>query len=239
MLRTLMSVLFITQMYIMMAVMSVIFFPYALLTPHGASAACRTYAGYVMWTARLMIGLKTEVRGNVPQGEVLVAAKHQSFLDIIMIFHALPKAKFIMKAQLLYTPFIGQYAYRLGSVPVKRGKRAEAIKAMLADVKSGRAPPGQLVIYPQGTRVAPGADMPYKIGTGALYRDLGQPCTPVATNAGVFWPRKGIPRKPGLAVVDFLDPIAPGKDISVFMTEVEDVVEARSNALMREAGFDV
>ncbi|WP_147126948.1 lysophospholipid acyltransferase family protein [Shimia ponticola] len=238
MIRTAISVLYMTQSYIMMAIMAFVFFPYALITPNGASFACRTYARYAMWTARLMIGIRCEVRGKVPEGEVLVAAKHQSFLDIIMIFEALPQAKFIMKQQLLYTPFIGQYAYRLGSVPVNRGRRTEAIKKMLADVKAGRSRPGQLVIYPQGTRVAPGVKAPYKIGTGVLYQELGQPCVPVATNVGVLWPRKGIPRTPGLAIVEFMDPIEPGQPMETFMQEIETRIEAKSNELMKEIGFD-
>jgi 1-acyl-sn-glycerol-3-phosphate acyltransferase len=93
------------------------------------------------------------------------------------------------------------------------------------------------VIYPQGTRVAPGVSMPYKIGTGLLYEQLGQPCIPVAANVGVFWPKRAILRKPGLAVVEFLDPIAPGLPKDQFMKLMSAAIEDRSNALMAEAGF--
>jgi 1-acyl-sn-glycerol-3-phosphate acyltransferase len=109
---------------------------------------------------------------------------------------------------------------------------------MLADVEKGRAQPGQLIIYSQGTRVAPGAYVPYKVGTAVLYEQLGQPCVPVATNAGLFWPRKGILRNPGTAVVDFLPRIMPGMTRGRFMTHLEHAVETRSDALMREAGFE-
>ena len=106
-------------------------------------------------------------------------------------------------------------------------------------VESGAQEPGQLIIYPQGTRVAPGADKPYKIGTAVLYQQTGQTCVPAATNVGVFWPRHGILRKPGLAVVEFLPPIAPGLETGAFMAELEAVVENHSNRLMAEAGFEV
>ncbi|MEM8577295.1 MAG: lysophospholipid acyltransferase family protein [Pseudomonadota bacterium] len=236
--RYALSVLFTVQAYFMMLIWGLVFAPWALFSPTGARTACRTWASYAMWTARLMIGLRTEVRGTPPTGEVLVAAKHQSFLDILMIFNAVPTAKFIMKRELLYTPIIGIYAYRLGCVPVSRGKRGAAIAKMVADVEAGRAQPGQLVIYPQGTRVAPGAHIPYKVGTAILYEQLAQPCVPVATNAGLFWPRKGLMRHPGLAVVEFLEPMATGTSRDAFMAELEEVVEARSNTLMAEAGFD-
>ena len=181
-----------------------------------------------------MVGLNVEVRGTPPTGGALVAAKHQSFLDILMIFNALPAAIFIMKREILWTPVIGLYAYRLGCVPVNRGKRGVAIKKMLGDVAAGHQELGQLIIYSQGTRVAPGVKMPYKIGTGALYEQMGQDCAPVATNVGVFWPRTGIFRKPGLAVVEFLPVIPAGLERADFMARLEAEVEAASDRLITE-----
>ncbi len=233
------ALLFIAQMYVMFVVIGLGYVPYAIFSRHGARAACKAFSRYVFWSMEWMIGLKAQVRGEVPQGEVLIAAKHQSFLDIMMIFTALPSAKFIMKRDILWTPIIGFYAKRLDCVPVERGKRGAAIAKMVADVEAGRANAGQLIIYSQGTRVAPGVKAPYKVGTGVLYEQLGQPCVPVAINVGVFWPRKGLWRKPGVAVVEFLPPIAPGMDRDAFMELLEASVEGKSDALMREAGFDV
>lgn len=233
------SVVFTVQMYLMMLLMGIVFAPWAVLSPKGARMACKTYARWVLWTATWMVGIRSEVRGQVPEGEVIVAAKHQSFLDILIIFNALPSARFIMKRELMWTPVIGVYAKRLGCVPVNRGKRGAAITKMVRDVAAENREPGQLVIYPQGTRVAPGAEKPYKIGTGVLYEGLAQPCVPVATNVGVFWPRTGFYRKPGLALVEFLDPIPPGSERATFMTALEQQVESRSDALMAEAGFNV
>ncbi len=233
------ALLFIAQMYVMFVVIGLGYVPYAIFSRHGARAACKAFSRYVFWSMEWMIGLKAEVRGEVPQGEVLIAAKHQSFLDIMMIFTALPSAKFIMKRDILWTPIIGFYAKRLDCVPVERGKRGAAIAKMVADVEAGRANAGQLIIYSQGTRVAPGVKAPYKVGTGVLYEQLGQPCVPVAINVGVFWPRKGLWRKPGVAVVEFLPAIAPGMDRDAFMELLEESVEGKSDALMREAGFDV
>ncbi len=237
--RWLLSLIFILQMYLAMAVFAVVFAPWAVISREGALAAAHTYCRWVRWTARILCGLRSEIRGEVPQGEVLIAAKHQSFFDIILIFGALPRPRFIMKRELIWTPFLGQYALRIGCIPVDRGKRGAAIAKMKADVASGTADPGQLVIYPQGTRVAPGATKAYKVGIGLIYDQLGQPCVPVATNVGVFWPKRGILRKPGLAVVEFLPAIPPGQRVPEFMAELEQRIESRSNALMAEAGFRV
>ena len=235
--RWLLSLVFIIQMYLAMAVIAVVFAPWALLSRHGARVACKTFCRWVIVSLRILTGLNSEVRGTPPTTEALIAAKHQSFLDIILIFNAVPAGKFIMKRELMYAPFLGQYALRIGCVPVDRGKRGAAIARMKADVAAGAAEPGQLIIYPQGTRVAPGDKKPYKVGTGLLYEQLAQPCHPVATNVGVFWPKRGILRKPGLAVVEFLPPIAPGLPVPEFMAQLETQVEVRSNSLMAEAGF--
>jgi len=231
------SVIFIVQMYIVMPIMAVIFLIPMLISPKGAHLACMTYARWVIWTAGWMVGMKTEIRGTPPTHEVMVAAKHQSFFDIMLIFAQLPYAKFIMKKELLYAPILGQFAYRLGAVPVDRGGRAKAINKMVADVKAGRSLPGQLVIYPQGTRVDPGVQVPYKVGTYVLYKQLQQECVPVAVNVGVFWPKRGILRKPGTVVVEFLPAIPVGKSQEEFMEALETAVEDNSNRLMEEAGF--
>lgn len=239
MIRWLISLVFMIHIYFMMLVIGLLWAPYAIFSPSGARAGAKAYSRYIFWTARWMLGLRVEIRGPVPSGEVIIAAKHQSFLDIMMIFTALPTAKFVMKKEILWTPVIGLYAKRLGCVPVERGKRGAAISKMVRDVENGKALPGQLIIYSQGTRLAPGVKAPYKVGTAVLYSQLQQPCVPVATNAGVFWPRSGVLRKPGLAVVEFLPPIPIGRDKAAFMAELEEVVETKSNDLMREAGFDI
>lgn len=235
--RWLLSLIFIVQMYLAMAVIAVLFAPWALVSRYGARVACKTFCRWTLASLRVLTGLKSEVRGTPPTGECVIAAKHQSFLDIIMIFNAVPAGKFIMKRELMFTPFLGQYALRIGCVPVDRGKRGAAIAKMKSDVARGAAEPGQLIIYPQGTRVAPGAKLPYKVGTGLLYDQLAQPCVPVAANVGLFWPKRGIRRKPGTAVVEFLAPIDPGLKVQAFMAKLEAEVETNSNRLMAEAGF--
>ncbi len=230
------SVAFVVAMYAWMAVIGLAYAPWAIASPRGARAGCDAYARHVRWLLERMCGLRTEVRGTPPTGAVLVAAKHQSFLDILVIWTAIPRGFFVMKSILRFAPILGQYALRLGCIPVRRGRRAEAIKRMLAEVRAGERSSGQLLIYPQGTRVAPGAAAAYKVGTFALYEQLGQACIPVATNVGLFWPKRGVMRNPGTGVVEFLDPIPPGLDRATFMALLEERIEDGSDRLMAEAG---
>lgn len=235
--RPLRGLLFKTLIYGAMPVVALAYLPWALWDRAGAVAACHAWCRFVRWAARAVAGIETEVRGTPPSGEVLIAAKHQSFLDIILIYGAVPRGKFIMKKELVWVPILGQYALRIGCVPVDRGKRGQAIRKMVSDVAAGRTDPGQLIIYPQGTRVAPGVRTAYKAGAAALYAELGQPCVPVACNVGLFWPRSGNALRPGRAVVEFLPPIPPGLSSGEFLRRLEAEVEPASDRLMAEAGF--
>lgn len=235
--RPLRGALFLFTIYAGMAAIALLYLPRALMGRRGALAACHAWCRLVRRAARAIVGIETEVRGLPPGGDAMIAAKHQSFLDIILIFGAVPRGRFIMKRELVWAPVLGQYALRIGCIPVDRGRRGQAIRRMLADVAAGRDEGGQLIIYPQGTRVAPGAAVPYKAGTAALYGELGQPCVPVACNVGLFWPRKGVAMRPGRAVVEFLPPIPPGLPGSELMARLEGAIEPASNRLMAEAGL--
>lgn len=228
------SVIFIAQMYVAMLVLAVAFAPLALVRRDMALQACHSFCHYVRWSAAWIAGLRSEIRGTVPDGAVLVAAKHQSFFDIILIFGALPRPRFVMKKQLKWAPLLGWYAMRIGCVPVDRGKRGSAIKDMMKRVEQGKEDAGQLIIYPQGTRVAPGAKLPYKVGTAVLYDQMREDCVPVATNVGLFWPKHSLYRKPGLAVVEFLPPIPAGLPPREFLIQMEAVIEQRSDELMAQ-----
>lgn len=232
------SLVFDFCLYFLMLVMGVLFAPMAIWSAAGAFRACKIYARTVLWLLEALCGLKAETRGRVPQGDVIVASKHQSFLDILILVRALPRAKFVMKQELRWAPILGLYAMRIGSTPVNRGARSKAMRDMVAHAGQEAEGASQLVIYPQGTRVLPGATLPYKVGAGVLYDRMGKPCVPAATNVGVFWARRSPYRKPGLAVVEFLPEIPPGLPVMAFMSRLEAVVETESNRLMREAGFD-
>lgn len=233
--QLLLSLIFIGQMYLALAVVAVIWAIPALISRDWAVSGVHAFARWVVLSARILVGLKVEIRGQVPTGAVLIAAKHQSFFDIIIFSAILDRPRFVMKRELIYAPFLGQYAMRVGCVPVDRGKGSKAASRMKADVAKGADFPGQLVIYPQGTRVAPGDTLPYKVGAGLLYAQLGQPCHLAATNIGYFWPKRGILRKRGTAVLEFLPPLKPGLSVGAFMRKIEPQIEAASDRLLAEA----
>ncbi len=233
------SLLFIAQMYLMMPIMGFGLLPLALINRNNAYWIIRLYCNWVRWTASWMVGLRSEIRGEVPQEACIIAAKHQSFFDILLLAAVVPRIRFVMKSELRWAPILNMYAYWTRTIPVNRGKRGAAIKQMVAAVRQGADTPSQLIIFPQGTRAPVGMKKPYKIGTGVLYKETGQKVIPAATNVGVFWPRHGILRKPGLAVLEFLDPIEPGLPMEEFMARMEETIESASDRLATEAGVNL
>ncbi len=232
------SLIYDFLMYLLMLVMGILCAPLALWSRDGAYWSMRKYATYSIWLLEKICGLKVEVRGSVPDGTFIVCSKHMAFLDILVLARELPRFKFIMKAELKWAPILGVYAMRIGTIPVKRGKKGKAMSGMVSDVEKQSVEQGQTIIYPQGTRVLPGVKKPYKRGAGALYERLGQRCYPVATNIGVFWARRSSLRKPGVAVMEFMDPIPEGLPMKEFLPLLEETIETRSDELMVEAGFE-
>jgi 1-acyl-sn-glycerol-3-phosphate acyltransferase len=227
------GVAFYALLYGSMGLFGALFFPVAVVSAPGARACAKIWLRMMFVCLRVIGGVRTEIRGTVPHDRVLVAAKHQSMLDVFMIVNALPEGRFVMKRELLRTPVFGWYATRLGAVPVDRGGGGAALREMTARMLREAARSGQIVIYPQGTRVKPGAHMPYKIGVHALYDATGLPCVPVATNSGLSWP-KGVAIHPGLAVAEFLPALPPDMERGAFMARVERVIESASDRLAAE-----
>ena len=177
------SVLFITQMYIMLPIVGFGCAPLMLIKRDYAFGIIRFYCNWVRWTASWMVGLKTEIRGEIPDGAVIVASKHQSFLDILLLSSALPRIKFIMKKELKWVPVISLYARFTGTIPVDRGKKGAAIKQMVAAVKRGADHGGRRKQWP-GERLDV---MPWRAG-GVRLRSCRLQPAPAALAAAAITP---------------------------------------------------
>jgi 1-acyl-sn-glycerol-3-phosphate acyltransferase len=186
-----------------------------------------------------IVGLRGEVRGcaNLPAGPYLVAMKHQSMWDTLMLPVVFGDPAVVIKRELLLLPFYGWYAARAGSIFIDRKGGAAALRRMVAAGKAAAAEGRPIVIFPQGTRTAPGdASVPYQPGVAALYQGLGLPLVPVAVNSGFYWGRRSFVKRPGRAVISLLPPIPPGLPRREMMTELESRIERATAALECEAG---
>ena len=205
----------------------------------GANRVATRWIGYMIWAARLHLGLTCEIRGTPPTGDCIIAAKHQSFWDILVIAHAVPRRAFIMKREVMRVPIMGWYAWKVGCIPIDRGRGRDAMGVMSTEVKRRMADDGvgQLIIYPEGTRTLPGQRKPYKHGVASLRAGTGLPVVPVAVNAGMFWPRSGWGIRRGRAVVEFLPAITADQPQAGLMKQLESRIETASDRLMAEAGL--
>lgn len=205
----------------------------------GANRVASRWIGYLLWAAKLHLGLVCEIRGTPPDGDCIVAAKHQCFLDILAIASASPERNFIMKREVMRVPVMGWYAYKVGCIPIDRSKGRDAMRAIGETINKrlSRDGLGQLIIYPEGTRTRPGERRNYKHGVGTIRQATGLPVVPVAVNAGLFWPRKGWGIRSGRAVVEFLPAIGPELAAGDFMAELAKQIETNSERLQAEAGF--
>ena len=194
----------------------------------------RVWSGGIIAGLRVICGIRVEVRGreHIPSGPALVASKHQCAFDTFAPFYFLPDCCVVMKKELARIPFFGWYTWRGGMIVINREAQAQALRDLLREARARLAEPRQLLIFPEGTRTAPGAPPAYKPGVAALYRDLALPCVPVAVNSGVHWPAHGIIRRPGVIVFQFLEPIAPGLKRADFMRVLEERIETAADALL-------
>ncbi len=197
----------------------------------------RTWAWVSVKLLAVICGTRLEFRHleRLPKGAALLAVKHQSFLETFALILVLDDFSFILKKELTAIPFFGWYTRAAGQIALDRSRRGATIAGLQRSVRACLAAGRQVVIFPEGTRRPVGAPPAYKTGVSAIVTDSGVPCIPVALNSGVFWPRRGILRRPGTIVFDFLPPIEPGLGKRAFMAALEAAIEPATDALVAEA----
>ena len=142
-----------------------------------------------------------------------MASKHQSAWETFALIPLFRDPALLMKRELFWIPFHGWFSHKFDMIPVDRDKGPAALRRMLREAKKRVAAGREIIIFPEGTRRAPGAPPDYKTGVALLYESLGVPCVPVALNSGLFWPRRSLTRRPGTIVVEIPrpDPAGPGE----------------------------
>ncbi|MHC3127561.1 acyl-phosphate glycerol 3-phosphate acyltransferase [Brevundimonas sp. GN22] len=230
------SLLFSVWLYLSMPICAIGMSPALLMNHNAAMGVVRLWARMVLFGARWIAGIKVEVRGLEyrPTGPGLVAAKHQSMLDIVVPFTVIEDPAFVLKKELMAMPFIGWFAWKTKMIPVDREAHAKALKDMVRNTRARLDEGRQIMIFPEGTRTQPGAVPEYKPGVAAIYRDVDATCYLIATNSGQYWPAKGLTKfKPGTVVFEFLPPIEAGLKRGEFMKRMEASLERASTALLQ------
>ena len=231
------SVIFNLLFYATLVVLMIVGLPMILGGRRGVFALASVWRAVSVWLLEHVCGLKVEYRGveNIPPGGVLIAAKHQSFLETFALLKYAPDFAIILKRQLTYVPLFGLYLIVSKQIAIDRARGRQALQQIAAAAKPVLAAGRQIFIYPEGTRRPPGAPPKYKHGVAAIYAETGAPCLPVAVNTGLFWRRRGFMRRPGVAVIEYLPPIPPGLDREVFAARLQEAIETACARLNAEA----
>lgn len=189
------------------------------------------------WWTRLTLGWLrltcgiTSTRHGLPT-TALIACKHQSAWDTLMLVCALGNPAFVLKRELYLIPIFGWFLWRSGQIAIDRSRGREAYAQIERQAKRIRAQGRPIIIFPEGTRVPVGQHKPYRSGIARISAMLKLDVTPVAVNAGLFWPKKSLLKKPGEAVIAFLDPMpACGDDIHGWMHQLETTIEQKTAEL--------
>lgn len=192
---------------------------------------------FCLWWLRVTCRLTHRVGGleNMPTGPVILACKHQSSWETLAFSRLFPGATTVMKRELVLIPVVGWAMARAGNIAVERGDGAKALRGLVKQAKATLAEGRSILIFPEGTRVAVGAEKPYQVGTAALYRQLGVPVVPVALNSGLFWGRRKFIKWPGVIDVEILPAIPPGLGRDVFMATLRERIEGATNRLVAAA----
>ena len=231
------SLIFNTLFYANLVVLMILGLPTMLLGRRGVFALARLWGAISVWLLEKICGLRVEYRGleNIPPGAVLIAAKHQSFLETFALLKYAPDFAIILKRQLTYIPLFGLYLIVSQQIAIDRGRGRQSLQQITTAAKAVFAAGRQIFIYPEGTRRPPGAPPRYKQGVTALYAETGISCLPVAVNTGLFWRRRGFLRRPGVAVIEYLPVILPGLDRADFSDLLQSTIESACARLNAEA----
>ncbi len=217
---------------------TIVYAPFVLMTfPVPVRSRYRfitSWARFNIWWLRVSCGLDYRIEGreHIPQGAAIAFCKHQSTWETFALPEILPYQVWLMKRELLRIPLFGWGIAMLHPIAIDRRGGRKAIEQLVEQGARHLADGRWVMVFPEGTRVAPGETGRYGIGGAVLAATTGYPVVPVAHNAGEFWPRKGFVKRPGTITLAIGPPIETrGKTPEQIRDEARDWIEAKSREL--------
>ncbi len=233
------GLLFTGVYYILSAIYVIVSLPFLALPGRGpVTVIIRSYTRALNLALRLICGIRKDVRGreNLPDGPFIVAAKHASWGDGFMVYPEVKNLAFVTGDHLEKFPLVGGILRKLGAIVIDTcgggtRKAASLAEGMKRASKEGR----RVLIYPEGHLAPAGYHFRYKPGVWHMQQAMDVPIVPVATNLNCFWEQEDIHKTPGVAVIEFLEPIPAGLPKEEAMARLTEAVETRSAELIAEA----
>ncbi|MHB1215415.1 MAG: lysophospholipid acyltransferase family protein [Thiobacillus sp.] len=220
-----------TALTIFFSVVALLSFPFSA---HTRYRLITVYNRIVIWLAHWILGIRYVVEGreNLPTRPAIILAKHQSAWETVAFLSLFPPVSPVIKQELLSVPFFGWAFRMLSPIAIDRGAGREALKQIVAQGRQKLAQGFWVLVFPEGTRVAPGEKGRYGIGGGWLAAETGAPIVPVAHNAGEVWPKNAFIKRPGTITVR-IGPVIEtrGKSAAELTRAVEAWIEAEMTRL--------
>lgn len=216
---------------VVFALLSPLLMPFPFLVRY---AVISRWARFVLWWLQLTCGVRYRVEGleHLPTGAAIVLCKHQSTWETLILQKLLPPQVWVLKRELLWLPFFGWGLAALNPIAIDRKAGRKAIEQIVDQGKQRLAGGLWVVVFPEGTRVAPGEVRRYGIGGAVLAERSGYPVVPIAHNAGLFWGRREFLKRPGEIRIVIGPAIEPqGKTAQQINTEAEAWIEGTMAAI--------
>jgi len=215
--------------------------PYAILAlacaPLPRMLRYRVISGWsrlMLWCLRVLCGIRWRVEGreHLPAAPSVILAKHQSAWETLAFQQIFPPQVHVLKRDLLWLPFFGWGLALMSPIPIDRGRGLSALRQMARRGKVRLQQGFWVVVFPEGTRVAPGEHRKYRLGGAWLAAHAGAPVVPVAHNAGRYWPRNSFLKYPGEVQVRIGPPIeSAGREPETINAMAEEWIEAQQKSL--------
>jgi 1-acyl-sn-glycerol-3-phosphate acyltransferase len=223
---------------VLQTVLTILFSLVAFLSfPFSAPTRYKLITGYnhtVIWLARGVLGIQYVVEGqeHLPKQPAIILAKHQSAWETVAFLFLFPPVSPVIKRELLMVPFFGWAFRMLSPIAIDRSAGREALKQIVRQGKDKLAQGFWVLVFPEGTRVAPGEKGRYGIGGSWLAAETGAPIVPVAHNAGEVWPKNAFIKRPGTITVRIGPAIdSHGKSAAELTRAVEAWIETEMTRL--------
>jgi 1-acyl-sn-glycerol-3-phosphate acyltransferase len=186
--------------------------PVRLLAPHRVLDVAMLWARLLMAGLRVICGIRLSVHGQerLGPGPALIASTHQSAFDTFVWLTLVPRCCYVLKHELLRIPLFGPLMPLAGMIAVDRRGGAGAMRHLMREGERAVREQRQIVIFPEGTRAAPGEQLPLQPGAVALAARTQLPVIPVVTDSGRCWGRRAFQKRPGTINIWLLDPLPAG-----------------------------
>jgi 1-acyl-sn-glycerol-3-phosphate acyltransferase len=215
--------------------------PYALLAlltfPLPRMTRYRIISGWsrlIVWLARVLCGVRWRVEGveRLPARPAVILAKHQSAWETMAFQLIFPPQAYLLKRELLWLPFFGWGLALMSPIAIDRARGTVALRQLVRRGKERLVQGFWVVVFPEGTRVAPGEHRKYQLGGALLAEHSGAPVVPVAHNAGLLWPRNAFVKQPGVITVS-IGPVidSAGRDAASINALAEQWIEGQQETL--------